>query len=271
MTSTGMFTDSIDKDKPLIKIKNIWKSYNGIHVLKGLNLTVPASSATIILGRSGVGKSVLLKQILGLEEPDSGEIEINGTNIVGLSQKERQAITGQMGMLFQGSALFDSMNIEENVGFALVNQNNHTKEYIQDQVAIALNNVGLSGYQKKLPSELSGGQKRRVALARLLVYAPDILLFDEPTAGLDPITGDQIISLIHESQKKLQATSIIVTHNIQLALKIGKYFALHDDGVIKTYGEHSSFFSTSNPLVQEFLAHTAVPPDTSASYSGGRE
>ena len=251
---------------PLITAKNVWKSYNGIAVLKGLSLTAPKSEATVILGRSGVGKSVLLKQILGLETPDSGQIEIDGLDLATLSPKKRARVTARMGMLFQGSALFDSMNIEENVGFALTNHNMFTR--IEEKIAAVLDDVGLSGYQKKLPSELSGGQKRRIALARLLIYAPEILLFDEPTAGLDPITGDQIISLIHETQKSLNATSIIVTHDIQLALKVGKYFALHDEGVIKAFGDAHSFFSDPNPLVQEFISHSVVPPQLIPTPSG---
>jgi len=242
----------------LIDVKNVWKSYNGIAVLKGLTLTIPKSAVTVILGRSGVGKSVLLKQILGLETPDNGQIEVNGKDLETLSPKERAELTNLMGMLFQHSALFDSMNIEENVAFALRAHN--IEGDIEQKVATALDDVGLSGYQKKLTSELSGGQKRRIALARLLIYEPEILLFDEPTAGLDPITGDQIISLIYETQKKLQATSVIVTHDIQLALKVGNYFALHDEGVIKAYGDRNSFFSDSNQLVQEFISHSTLPP-----------
>ena len=243
----------------------MWKSYDDVVVLKGLSLDIPASKTTVILGRSGVGKSVLLRQIAGLEIPDSGEIEIHGANLQTLSGKARKEHLGSIGMLFQSSALFDSMTIEENVAFSLLHHHQSnclTPQYIQNSVDEALASVGLDGYQKKFPSELSGGQKRRAALARLIVYKPQILLFDEPTTGLDPITAAQIASLISETQKTLQGTAIVVTHDIVSAIAIGDYFALHHEGRISVSGEREEFLSSTDPVLHQFISSALVPNES---------
>lgn len=257
----------------MIRIHNLWKSYDDVSVLRGLSLFIPAFASTVILGRSGVGKSVLLRQIAGLEVPDEGTIEIEGTPLSSLSDEERQRHKNQTGMLFQGSALFDSMNVEENVAFALLHRNKHLSLHqpeVQHDIEEALVSVDLAGFQKKYPSELSGGQKRRAALARLIVYKPKLLLFDEPTTGLDPITASQIARLIVHTQKSLKATVVVVTHDIVSALTIGEHFALHEGGVIRTSGDKESFFGSKDPFIHHFLA-SALVPERFMALVGNRE
>ena len=246
----------------MIHIKNVWKAYDDVQVLQGLSLKVPMGKTTVILGRSGVGKSVLLRQIACLESPDEGTIEVDGVDLAKLKGKAREEWFGQMGMLFQSSALFDSMTIEENVSFSLLHYSRGkalSEQDIQKAVDEALEKVGLSGYQKKRPSELSGGQKRRAALARLIVYRPKILLCDEPTTGLDPMTAKQIAMLISETRKTLGGTAIIVTHDIVSSIVLGDYFALHDGGKIAIEGDRDQFFASEDPLLHEFLQSALVP------------
>lgn len=246
----------------MIRVKNVWKSYDTVAVLKGITLDIPSSTTTVILGRSGVGKSVLLRQIAGLELPDRGEVEIDGANVHTLRGKARKECLGQIGMLFQSSALFDSMSIEENVAFSLRHHHRSislSEQAIADAVDLALSKVGLEGYQKKYPSELSGGQKRRAALARLIVYQPRILLFDEPTTGLDPMTASQIAALIKETQKSLDGTVIVVTHDIVTAIAVGTYFALHHEGRICVSGGREEFLSSTDPILHPFITSAMIP------------
>lgn len=185
-----------NQPKPMIVVHDVWKSYGSLQVLKGLNLTIYEGETVVILGRSGVGKSVLLKQIIGIERPEQGTIEVGGIRISDLSTYQRLQAAKSMGMLFQGSALFDSMNVGENIAFYLRQHEPHLGEKeIQRRVAEALKMVGLEGVQKKMPSDLSGGMRKRAALARVVVYRPLIVLYDEPTTGLDPITAMQINEL----------------------------------------------------------------------------
>ena len=237
----------------MIRVHNVWKAYDDVSVLRGVSLNVPTAKTTVILGRSGVGKSVLLRQIAGLEAPDEGVIEVEGVDLVSLKGKPRQHCVRQIGMLFQSSALFDSMTIEENVAFSLLHHSSisHGPADIRTAVDEALAKVGLDGYQKKYPSELSGGQKRRAALARLIVYSP--------TSGLDPMTAHHIASLIKETQQALGGTAIVVTHDIVCALSIGHHFALHHDGRIAVAGNREEFFSSKDPSLHEFLMSALVP------------
>ncbi|MBS0654449.1 MAG: ATP-binding cassette domain-containing protein [Verrucomicrobia bacterium] len=237
----------------MIYVHNLWKSYRSIAILKGLTLTVPSGKTTIILGRSGVGKSVLLRQITALEQPDEGYIEVDGVRTTTMTQDELYSMRRNLGMLFQSSALFDSMTVGENVGFYLSQHDSVNKSELQDLVEEALNKVGLSGFQSKLPSELSGGQKRRTALARLIIYRPKVLLYDEPTTGLDPVTAMHINELIEQTAHELGATSLIVTHDMQSALMLGDYFALHHEGTIAEVNNKEHFLQSENPLIREFL------------------
>jgi phospholipid/cholesterol/gamma-HCH transport system ATP-binding protein len=231
----------------MIQIHNLWKKFKNIDVLKGLSLEAKKGEILVILGRSGVGKSVLLRHIIGIEKPDQGYIEIDGVNLSKLKKNEIYQIVKNMGMLFQGAALFDSMNIEENTSFYLNQHTDLQKDEVKKKVQEALAMVGLEGVEEKMPSELSGGMRKRAALARLIVYRPSILLYDEPTTGLDPITSHQINELIVKTQNELKGTSIVVTHDINSALFIADRLALHQDGKIVHVAETSKFLEIDNP------------------------
>jgi len=241
----------------MIRIRNLWKRYGSINVLKGLDLEVNQGETLVILGRSGVGKSVLLRHIIGIEKPDSGTIEVNGVLISSLRKAELYGAIKNMGMLFQGAALFDSMNLEENAAFYL-KQHGNPQDEIEKKVLDALAMVGLSGSEKKMPSDLSGGMRKRAALARLIVYRPSILLYDEPTTGLDPITAQQINELIVKTQKELKGTSIVVTHDISSALYIADRLALHEDGKIVHVAEPEAFLKIDHPIIN-FLRENLTP------------
>lgn len=248
-------------DSPRIKIKvhDLNKRYGSLQVLKGLNLDVYEGETLVILGRSGVGKSVLLRQILGIESPDKGYIEIDGIRTSNLDARQRLQAVKSIGMLFQGSALFDSMNVSENTAFYLrEHYPNLTEKEIGDRVAKALETVGLKDAQNKMPSELSGGMRKRAALARLIVYRPQIILYDEPTTGLDPITAMQINQLIITTQKELQATSIVVTHDIRSALEVGDRLAFHHDGKIAQIAPKAEFMQIKDPLLHAFFENAVL-------------
>ena len=239
----------------MIRIKDLWKRYGSVDVLRGLNLEVKRGEILVILGRSGVGKSVLLRHIIGIEKPDFGSIEIDGTIITNLKKNQLYHAVRNMGMLFQGSALFDSMNIEENTAFYLnqhkdlITKKKMPREMIRKKVNEALEMVGLEGTGHKWPSDLSGGMRKRAGLARLIVYRPSILLYDEPTTGLDPITAEQINELIVKTQNELKGTSIVVTHDIHSALFMADRIALHQDGQIVHVADPESFMKFDNPTV----------------------
>ncbi len=243
----------------LIKIHKLCKKYGGIDVLKDMDLEINEGETLVILGRSGVGKSVLLKHIIGITHPDSGWIEVGGVKVTDLRDEALYQVIHTMWMLFQGGALFDSMNVGENVGFYMTEHSkDHTKwspEEIKARVQEALTMVALPGVEEKMPSELSGGMKKRAALARLIAYRPKILLYDEPTTGLDPITANQINELIVKTQKELKSTSIVVTHDIVSALFVGDRLALHEDGKIAYIGTPEEFLKIDNPVIN-FLKKT---------------
>ena len=248
----------------MIVIKNLCKSYGLLPVLIDLDLVVNDGETLVILGRSGVGKSVLLRQIIGIEEPsDSGTVEINGNDLAKMSGRERLEMTKRMGMLFQSAALFDSLSVGENVAFYLRQHANHlAEEEIQQRVNKALQMVDMEGTQNKMPANLSGGMRKRAALARLIVYRPPIILYDEPTTGLDPITAMQINELILNIQQELRGTSIIVTHDIQSALKVGDTLAFHDKQKIQYTASKEEFFNIDDPQLHAFLENAIVREST---------
>ncbi|MBI2743388.1 MAG: ATP-binding cassette domain-containing protein [Chlamydiales bacterium] len=245
----------------MIVIRNLWKKYGKLQVLAGLDLDINTGETIVVLGRSGVGKSVLLKHIIGISKPDAGTIDIDGEMISELSGPALYKAVQHMGMLFQGAALFDSMNVEENTGFYLKQHGDprtgrkYTDAEIKDLVANALEMVDLQGSQNKMPSELSGGMRKRAALARLIVYRPSLLLYDEPTTGLDPITAMQINALIVKTQRELKATSIVVTHDILSSLFVGDRLALIRDGKIAHIGNPETFMKIEDPII-DFLRKT---------------
>lgn len=240
----------------MIRIRNLWKRYNGLTVLKGIDLEVIKGETLVILGRSGAGKSVLLRQIMGIEKPDEGSIEIEGKDIVPLQRAELYSAVKEMGMLFQASALFDSMTVEENVAFYLKEHGEVSDKEMRERVEEALALVALEGKNLLLPSDLSGGMRKRAALARLIVYKPKILLYDEPTTGLDPITAMQINDLILQTGEKINATSIVVTHDLCSAFHIADRIALNHDGKIAYSANKEDFVHIKDPLVESFLKNS---------------
>ncbi len=242
----------------MIKIRNLWKRFGTLPVLQGVNLDILEGESLVILGKSGVGKSVLLKHIMGLTKPDEGFIEVQGQRITDLTSEDLYKGVAKMGMLFQNGALFDSMSIEENVAFHLEQHGDpltgakYSKKEIADKVEAALEMVGLPGIQKKTPGELSGGMRKRIGLARLIIYKPSILLYDEPTTGLDPITSEQINNLIIKVQQELKATSVVVTHDLRSAFQIADRLALHENGQIIHINDKNKFLEIDHPLINFF-------------------
>lgn len=241
----------------MIEIDDLWKSFGSLQVLKGLSLKIYEGETLVILGRSGVGKSVLLKQIIGIEKPDKGSIKIQGETISDLPTRQRyQGL--RMGMLFQGAALFDSMNVGENTAFYLKQHEALPEQEVEERVSHALEMVGLKGIEQKMPSDLSGGMRKRAALARLIVYRPGVILYDEPTTGLDPMTAMQINELINKTKQELKATSVVVTHDIRSALEVGDRLAFHHEGKIMYIAPKAEFFQIDDPIIQSFFKNALI-------------
>lgn len=253
----------------MIRVRNLHKSYFGNKVLKGLDLDVQTGETLVILGRSGSGKSVLLRQIIGLEKPDEGEVVVDDVVINRLKESDLYAAISEMGMLFQASALFDSMTVGENTAFYLHQHKHYSEKEIKEKVSEALGVVGLEGKEDIMPSDLSGGMRKRAALARLIVYRPKILLYDEPTTGLDPITAMQINELIVKIQKELHSTSIVVTHDICSAFFVADRIALNHEGKILYITTKEDFIKIDDPIVQTFLKNSI--PDADLSERHGRK
>jgi phospholipid/cholesterol/gamma-HCH transport system ATP-binding protein len=236
-----------------ITLKHISKSFGRQKVLDELDLTLESKKITCIIGRSGGGKSVLLKHIIGLVKPDSGQIFVDDIDISTLNESELNEIRKNFGMLFQDAALFDSMTVGENVAFPLKEHRRLPKKEMEQIITDKLLQVGLTGVTEKMPSELSGGMRKRVGLARALALDPKIILFDEPTTGLDPIMCDAIDRLIVETQQNTGSTCVVISHDIESTFKIAHRIAMLYKGKIIAYGSPEDIQSSSNPVIKQFI------------------
>jgi phospholipid/cholesterol/gamma-HCH transport system ATP-binding protein len=244
----------------MIKLVDIHKAFGKQKVLDGLNLDIEDGKTTVIIGRSGGGKSVLLKHIIGLLKPDSGEVLIGGTDLAKLDDKGLNEIRKGFGMLFQEGALFDSMNVGDNVAFPLREQTKMKEPEIHRIIIDLLRAVGLVDVDAKMPSELSGGMRKRVGLARALALKPHIVLFDEPTTGLDPIMIEAINRLIIDTQKNFNLTCVVISHDLDSIFKIGHRIAMLHQGKIIEYGTPEEVRASKNPAVVQFLAGSVEGP-----------
>ena len=246
-----------DGSAPAIAVEDLHKSFGRQKVLNGVTLTVSRGETLAVLGRSGTGKSVLLRLIIGLQKPDSGSVHIQGKDITGLDLDQLGEVRKKMGFLFQHAALYDSLTVAQNVAFPL---QHHKKEMPEseknDRVKELLTEVGMEGNLKKMPSDLSGGMQKRVGLARALALEPDILLLDEPTAGLDPISSGEIDDLVLKLQEEHQMASIVVTHDLHSAKSIADRLALLNDGNVVIEGSFEELQKSDNKFVREFLKHS---------------
>ncbi len=243
-----------------IALQGVSKAFGSKVVLDGCDLLVNKGETLVIIGRSGEGKSVLLKNLVRLLEPDAGQIWVEGKEVTGLEHDELMGLRKQFGFLFQGAALFDSMTICQNVGLMLMEHLDWSKERILTRACECLSLVGLEDANDKLPSELSGGMKKRAGLARAIVMEPEYILYDEPTTGLDPITSDAINDLILKLQRELGVTSIVVTHDMASAFKVGNRIAMLSKGRIVYVGSVEDIKRTSHPLVRQFIEGRADGP-----------
>jgi len=246
----------------MIEIKGLTKSFNAHKVLDNLNLTIEKGQTKVVIGRSGCGKSVLLKHIVGILKPDSGHVFVDGRDIVKLNEKELDNLRMKMSMVFQGGALFDSLNVAENVGFGLIERDHLDPKELLERVEEALSLVGLSGIGNLMPSELSGGMKKRVALARAICIKPEIILYDEPTTGVDPITADSINELIRSLHDKLKVTSVVVTHDMKSAYRVADSIAMLYQCKIIAEGTVEEIQNSNHPIVHQFINGLAQGPIT---------
>ena len=237
----------------MIEVRDLIKSFGSHRVLDGVSLRVETGESVVVIGRSGGGKSILLKHLIGLICPDSGQILIDGQNIAGMDERELLQVRRRFGMLFQSAALFDSLSVAENVGFVLQRERTLTAAEIARRVDEALEVVELPGIQDKKPSELSGGMRKRVGLARAIVYRPEIVLYDEPTTGLDPIVADSIDQLISRVNQQFKVTSVVVTHDMRSARRVGQRIMLLHQQRIYISDTPENIFRSSDPVVYQFV------------------
>ncbi len=243
-----------------IECRDVWKSFGRKSVLRGLNLTIAAGETVVIIGQSGTGKSVLLKHIVGLIYPDKGAILVDGVDITKLNRKKLFELRMRFGMVFQGAALFDSYTVEENVGLAMREHTDLADEEVKRIADEKLHMVGLDGAGDKHPAELSGGMKKRVGFARAIAMNPQCVLYDEPTTGLDPINADVINNLIVKLSNELHITSIVVTHDLASAYKVGDRIVMLHDGKVLFSGTPDQVKSSSHPIVRQFIEGRAEGP-----------
>jgi phospholipid/cholesterol/gamma-HCH transport system ATP-binding protein len=249
----------------MIEAREVHKSFGPQRVLEGVTLQIKRGESVVIIGRSGGGKSVLLKILIGLLRPDAGDIIIDGQNIAPMTERQLLQVRHKFGMLFQGAALFDSMTVAENVSFALRRDGKWTREQIQRKVREALEMVELAGTEEKKPAELSGGMRKRVGLARAIIYQPQILLYDEPTTGLDPIAADRINKLVVRICERLQVTSVAVTHDMRSAARIAQRIFMLHEGRIHATGTPEEILHSTDPIVRQFVQGMDKLPSSSGS------
>lgn len=244
----------------MIRVNNVYRSFDGKPVLKGINLSVNRGETFLIIGRSGAGKTVLLKNIIGLLRPDSGNISIDGVNITQLNKQQLEKVRLQFGLVFQSGALFDFLNVEENVGFFLKQHTRLSSLAIKRRVKETLSLVGLKGIEGLYPYELSGGMRKRVAIARAVIYNPKIIIYDEPTTGIDPIAVDKIVSLIEDLHSRLAITSLVVTHDLEVGLKLANRLAFLLGGKIIFEGGKQDLNRSEDRRLIQFLKGSSGGP-----------
>lgn len=245
----------------MIEVRDLYKSFGEQPILDGISFRIENGESVVIIGRSGGGKSVLLKHVIGLLQPDSGQVLIDGENIVGMNERQLLRVRRKFGMVFQGAALFDSMTVAENVAFGLRRHENLTEGEVARRVAKALEIVDLPGTEDKNPAELSGGMRKRVGLARAVIYEPQIVLYDEPTTGLDPIVSDSIDKLIIRVRDHFKVTSIVVTHDMRSARRVGNHVLMLHNKKIHANCTPESLFASDDPIVRQFIDGVADPQE----------
>ncbi len=249
----------------MIKVIDVWKRFDELEVLKGIDIDIQDGETFVIIGQSGSGKSVFLKLLIGLLKPDRGKIFIQGKDITEMNNRQLNKLRTEFGMVFQYAALFDSLNVFENVAFSLMEHTDLDDENIRQRVQECLKLVGLEGIEEKMPAELSGGMKKRVAIARAIALNPKIILYDEPTAGLDPVVASSINKLIKELKHKTRTTSVVVTHDMKSAYEVGDRIAMLYQGKLIEIGTPQEIQSTSNSVVRQFINGESEGPITAIS------
>ncbi len=245
----------------MIEVRNLEKSFGAHKILDGVSFSIEKGESVVIIGRSGGGKSVLLKHLVALLKPDAGEVLIDGENIVPLDERQLLRVRHKFGMLFQGAALFDSMTVAENIAFPLRRERQVAESEIARRTSSVLEMVDLPGTEDKKPSELSGGMRKRVGLARAIVYQPEIVLYDEPTTGLDPIVSDSIDKLILRVRDRLEVTSVVVTHDMRSARRLGQRILMLHEKKIYATGTPDQIFQSKDPVVRQFVEGVADVKD----------
>jgi phospholipid/cholesterol/gamma-HCH transport system ATP-binding protein len=243
----------------MIDVRDLSKKFGAQQILDGVSFSIETGESLVIIGRSGGGKSVLLKHIIGLLQPDSGSVRIDGEDITHMDERNLIRVRSKFGMVFQGAALFDSLTVAENVAFAFRRNKKLSPKEIAHKVAEVLEMVELPGIEKKKPSELSGGMRKRVGLARAIIYQPQIVLYDEPTTGLDPIVSDSIDKLIIRVTQHLKVTAIVVTHDMRSARRVGNRIVMLHNKKIYASGTPEDIFTSTDPVVQQFINGVADP------------
>jgi phospholipid/cholesterol/gamma-HCH transport system ATP-binding protein len=246
----------------MIEVHHLKKQFGSQLILDDVDLRIESGESAVIIGRSGGGKSVLLKHLIGLLQPDTGDVLVNGESIVGMNERQLLQVREKFGMVFQGAALFDSMTVAENVGFPLLRKKKYTAGEIEKRVSAALDMVDLPGTQHKKPAELSGGMRKRVGLARAIIYEPAILVYDEPTTGLDPIMSDCIDQLIIRVRDNLKVTSVVVTHDMRSAQRVGNHVFLLHQKKIYAHGTPEEIFASQDTIVRQFIDGVADTKET---------